>query len=160
MERSGLTFIVFAAVIILVGLAFWSPVGGNISTLTGTQTAANTSFTFPAEEVAKELPPCGQAVVTISAWNATGGEPIPSTNYTTSTATGADGYLAAFLTPSADTPYANQSTLVTCTYRAKGYINEAGTRSVAVLIPLFLAMLIAFSALPDVREWVKGVFSQ
>lgn len=157
MENKYLYGIIIATVAILIGLAFWSTVGSSVSTLTGTQSVSLAAFTFPANGTSGELTTCGQEVITIAIQNATGGETIAATNYSTTTGTGADGFISSFITINASSEYSTAPVSVNCTYYGKGYVNEGSTRAIVLLIPIFLALIIAFAAIPDLREWMKGM---
>ena|SRR3990167_4859767 len=170
MEDKYIKGIIIATIAILVGLAFWSTVGGSVSTLTQTQTSTNASFTLPANGTTADLLQCGQlnttSVVIFNATNGTAGfqnHIIPATNYTITQAAGSDGFLSTRIVLSTLQPaqgYYGQSSNVTCGYQPRGYITEGGGRTVTTLIPLFLAILIAFAAIPDLRDWMKGLVTK
>lgn len=151
-------FIILAAVVVLIGLSFWSQVGTNISTLAELQTSpANVSFVPANNGTAKELTMCGQKVDTIAIWNGTNNL-VSATNYTTTQAVGADGFISSFLTTTGSSLYNGVTLKVTCTYQAKGYITDSAGRGVARLIAIFLALLIMASVIsPDLRKVWDGV---
>lgn len=167
MERNGINFVVIAAVAILIGLSFWTLVGDTTGTLTKTFTSTNVSFTLPANQSTSDLIHCGQRNITsVTVWNYTNGTGsvlgaggsvlLGASNFTVTQAAGSDGYLSARITCTAlGTNYGcGYRTNVSCGYEPKGYISDGGARNIAALIPLFLAILIAFAAIPDLREWV------
>ena len=165
MEEKYIKGIIIATIAVLVGLAFWSTVGSSIGTLAVIQTSTNASFTFPANGSTSDLTTCGQLnTTTITVYNYTNntgavggaGALVGSTNYTVTQAAGTDGYLSARVTCTALATnwVCGYATNVTCNYQPRGYITEGGGRSVALLIPVFLAILIAFAAIPDLREWI------
>lgn len=165
MEDKNIGLIIVGFLVVVVGLALWSALSPPIGTLTQTFTATNASFTAPAVNVIGDLIPCGQlntsAVVIYNATNGTAGHPITvlGSGYKVSQGAGADGFLSALINVT-NTTYAGKSTLtVTCDYQNKGYVNDGGTRNLVLLIPIFFAILIAFSVMPDLREWIKGLGS-
>lgn len=144
--------IVIAAVTILIGLAFWPAVSPNIGAMTKTFDSTNVTMTLPAVTATSELPMCGQKAISIIITNATGGATVPATNYTVTQSQGIDGYLVAKVTTASQSFYASKSVNVTCNYEPKGYINESGSRGIVALIAVFLAILIAVAAMPNVRD--------
>jgi hypothetical protein len=159
MEKdTGFAVIIMAAVAVLIGLAFWPTISPNIGQMTQTFTAVNNSFTFAEGGIAKEVPFCGQKINSIivinkSLANVTG--LVPASNYTTSVCTGSDGYLSACLTYKVAAGVYNTSQVnVTCNYNPRGYVDNAAGRGMVALIAIFMAMLIAAAASPNLREWV------
>ena len=149
----GFGFIIMAAVAILVGLALYTGTfSQNIGSMTNLDNAYNVTMTLPASNITSELSMCGQKVNTITVTNATGGTVVTASNYTTSQSIGADGYLAAKITPSTASRYASTSVNVSCNYEPDGYIAESGGRAVVGLIAIFMALLILVAALPNLKD--------
>lgn len=158
MENKGIAFIAIAAVVILVGLSFWSTIGGSIGTLTVIQSSANVSYTLPANNTVADLTPCGQKnTSTVVIYDATGAIILPATNYSVAQGTSStDGYLADQITlKNVNATWASHAANVSCSYQPRGYVTDSGSRSIVNLIPIFFALLIAIVALPDVRERLK-----
>lgn len=157
----GFVGIVLIAVGILIGLAFFTPVAQNVGTMTQTTgDIRNVTYTMPVAGSSVEITHCGQEILTGIITNATSGATVPATNYTLTTTAGADGYLAAFVQHDGG-GYASQTVNVTCSsFEPKGYVNESGTRGIVVLIGIFFALLIAATALPNVRNGVLDFFKK
>ena len=164
MENKYLAGIIIATVAVLIGLAFWSPIGNNIGTLAIIQQSNNASFTVPALNTVTDLGVCGQLnTSTVVIFNATGNVIIPAANYTVTQAAGSDGYVSARITftgTQAGYDAAGTTAQVTCTYQPRGYITDGGGRAVALLIPVLFALAIALAASPDFRDWLKGVVTK
>lgn len=166
MENKGIAFIIVAFIVITVGLAFWSTVGGSIGTLARLQQTDNVSFAVPTGATWFDLVTCGQTNVSnVRVFNRTGDIEISAGSFNVRQGTSSiDGFLVTQIrnvTLYSTGAQAVATTLnVTCNYQPRGYITDSGARGVALLIPVFLAIAIAFAAIPDLREWVKGVVTQ
>lgn len=164
MEEKYIKGIIFATIAILVGLAFWTILGDSVGTLANIQTTTNASFTMPANGSTKDLTPCGQlnttAIKVYNQTNGTGGSSaypfVTATNYSVTQATGNDGFLSARIkcTAGAVDYFCGHNVNVTCSYQPKGYITDSAGRGIALMIPIFAALLIMIAAIPDLREWV------
>lgn len=155
MKDKGFAIIVIAFCAIVVGLALWSSIAGNIGKMTNIQSVTNaTGFSMPASGATSELTMCGQEVRTILIVNSTG--TVPSTNYTITSSVGTDGYLAAKLTTNG-VSYQSRVVNVTCTYEDKGYIDESGSRAIVLLVAIGFALLIMIAALPNLRNGLKDL---
>lgn len=151
-NSTGIGMIVVATIAVLIGLAFWPALSPNIGQMTQTYSIVNQTMTLPAVTATSELTMCGQRATSITITNATGGATVPTTNYTVSQSPGTDGYLAAKVTTASQSYYAGKSVNVSCAYEPKGYISEGGSRGIVALIAVFMAMLIAVAAMPNVRD--------
>jgi len=154
MENKYITAIIIAAVTILMGLALWPAMAGNIGTMTRTGTSTNVAFAIGTGTAAKTLTPCYQKAMTTSLeyGNASGGA-IATGNYTITQNTGTDGYLEAKITLT-NTSSLGATVNVTCTYEPKGYVESGGGRAIVGLIAIFMALLIMLAAVPDLRELI------
>lgn len=153
MDKIGLGVILGAFIAILVGLAIYNGgVTSNIGAATRT-IATNQSITSPAAGATTEL--IGQNIVgTPIVVNATGGETLEqANNYSVYQAIGTDG-LIAVIYKSNTSKYAATAINISYTYEPDGYVSDAGGRSVTLLIPIMVALLIAIIALPK----IKGIF--
>lgn len=166
MEDKGFQFIVIAAVAVLIGLAFWSTIGGSIGTLARLQQTNNVSFATPTGATWFDVIPCGQLNTTnVRVFNRTGDVEISATSYNIRQSVSAtDGYLITQIRNisifSTGAQAASTTLNITCEYQPRGYIAESGGRNIALLIPIFFAILIAFAAMPDLREWLKNVVTK
>jgi len=159
MKKKGQTSIggiIIAAILIFVGLAmmFSGSVPQSIGDMTKTGTNNNKTMNMPGQGATAEITTCGQKALTYTITNATGGEIVPTTNYTISQSAGTDGYLAAKVTTGTTSNYANRSVNVSCTYEPKGYVVEGGSRAIVGLVAIFAAMLILVAALPDIKNGI------
>lgn len=162
--NNGFVFIILAAVAILVGLALYNSdaFAGNIGKMTQISTAANVSFTLPANNTVADLTPCGQkntSVVVI--YSPDGGSILPAANYSVTQEAGTDGFLAARIKLlNVNTTWASHPANVSCSYQPKGYIDDGGSRAIVGLIAIFMALLIMISAMPNVREGIADFFNK
>ncbi len=164
MEDKHIMFIVLSAVVILVGLALYTTLDAPIGTMAVLQNSNNSSFTVPAQATVTDLTACGQANTSVvRVFNESNDVEYPAANYTVSQGTSdTDGYLVTqinFTGTFGGVDEAGTTATVDCDYQARGYITEGGGRAVALLIPIFFAILIALTALVK-RDWLKGVFSR
>lgn len=165
MANKPLAVIIVGFLAVLVGLSFWTLLGDNVGTLANLQTTANGSFTVPAQNAVADVVACGQQNTSaVLVFNATGDVEYPAANYTVAQGTSAtDGYLVTqinFTGTFAGEDHAGTTATIDCTYQPRGYVTEGGTRAIVVLIPIFMALAIAFAASPDLREWLKGVVNR
>ena len=141
-EKLQVGGILMAAVVIIAALAMSPTIFQNIGTVTNTVTTTQT-ITFPAGTALNLV---GQAVSSVSAVNATGGETITSGNWTVSNYVVENGVLVAKIN-NVTTRYAGSSVNITYTYEPLGYAKEGGTRAVVPLIAIFAALAVAVVAL-------------
>ena len=149
--------VVFVAVI--VALALYSPIGQYVSSVQETGWASNVTVT-PATAAGSFVDLFGQEYLGTSVvTNATGGEIVASGNMSVSEGISATtGVKTVILTTGNETWAYASSVNVTYNYAADGYIDSAGGRAMANLIPIFAALAIAmiaiFAAMPGLRELV------
>lgn len=157
MEDKYIATIIVAVVGILIGLALFTTSAGFVGRATTLETSTNAPFTLPATTLNGDLTVCGQQNTTaISIANATSGLVLTTGNYTVDVGAGSDGYLSTRINATAGT-YAGKAVYVNCSYQPYGYINNAGTRTIFGLVIIFGALLIAITALPQARDWMKGM---
>ena len=156
MDNQYIGSIIIATVGILIGLALFTTSAQFIGTSTNLATSVNQSFTMPALNAEKDLAPCGQKNTSaVVIYNVSGDFLVTSGNYTVRQATGDDGYLSARINATGQ-PFNATAVNVSCSYEPKGYITDGSTRTVAGLIVIVGALLIAIVALPQARDWMKS----
>lgn len=165
MENKHFYFIVGSFVAIVVALSFWTVIGNSVGTVTTLQFSNNTTITIPAQNAFVEVVGCGQANTSaIIVFNTTNGVAYPAANYTVvSAASTTDGYLITQINFTGTNNAFDQVGLgatVDCNYQPRGYATDGGTRAVFNLIPILAALLIMIAAMPDLREWMKGMVSK
>jgi len=151
MEMVGALLI--AAVMIIVGLVFFQQSNAFIGTATNTEYSRNQTVTFPASGATVEL--LGQNIIGSGhIVNNSNGALVAASNYTIAQGLGTDGLTATILTGKLGF-FSGQTVNVSYTYEPNGYISSSGGRSVALIIPIFFALLIAVIALvPALRNGI------
>lgn len=158
-EMDGMGVILIAFVAIVVGIAFYQAIIQYVGESTGVSLirTINSTITMPAANGVVELTGqeyVGTAIVT----NASEvGTIVPTTNYTITERINSDGVKGIVLT-SKGGMWATGSVNITYTYYPDGYIDDAGGRSMALLIPIFAALAIAIVALvPALRSGIMDM---
>ena len=77
---------------------------------------------------------------------------VPSTNYTIANNQIVNGVLTATITPTVNSPWAEESVNITYEYQPTGYITDGGGRAIADLIPLFFILGIVILLLLPVMK--------
>jgi len=161
MENKYFRGILIAFIAISIGLALYTgSFSDSIGQMTKTFDTRNVTVTFPNNGTVLELSACGQKVISGTIINSTSLVVVPTTNYSFSQRPSTtDGYLVATLnaTLAGHSGYSGKTVNVSCNYQPRGYIEDAGSRGIVVLIAIFMALLIAVSASPDLREWIKNL---
>ena len=145
--------ILIAFIGVIVGLLLFQAMNPFIGDATGKNsiTVENSTTTLPASGSpvdfdGQEL--IGSATVT----NASGGQIVPTTNYTFAEGVGSDG-VKGLIFEGTSGSYVGQSVNLSYSAYPDGYIDNAGGRSIALLIPIFAALLIMVIALvPSLRS--------
>lgn len=159
-EMNGLGTILIAFVAVLIGVAFFGSIGSIIASTTGGSlvSVVNETITSPALDGTLDL--AGQELVGTPTVQAANDSTlvIPTTNYTITEGVGSDG-LKGLIYTTKDATFAANSLNVSYDYYPDGYIDSSGGRSLALLIPIFLALAIALAALvPALRSGVLDMF--
>ena len=149
----GIFLSVFVGVI--VALALYGPSVGFIGAATTTVTTVNHSITAPAAGVTVDL--VGQELESVPVVINNSNFVVPASNYTIAeTVSSVDGLKRISYTSHVG-PYASKVVNITYVYGPEGYIDGAGSRSVAGLIAIFAALAIAvFTLSPVLKEKIFG----
>lgn len=139
MKLLGGFIMAFVAVIVALSL-FTGGITNNVATVTTTQSTTNASLGSPAASATQNLNGIAASSVVVS--NATGGEAVPSTNYTiTNYVVDSTGLLTAQYTQN-DGAYADTPLNISYVYEPEGYSTSAGGRAMANLVLIFTALAI------------------
>lgn len=154
----GLGVILIMFIGVLVGIVLLPAIADNIGTTRNIVTADNSTYTAGAVSVAIDLTGqelFGTPVVT----NYTGGEIVPTANYTLDEGISATtGLKTVRYTSGAITEYAGQLINISYQYGMDGYIDSGGGRSIALLVVIFAALGIAIVALyPTLKDNLSGM---
>ena len=151
----GVLLIAFVGIII--GIALFQVVSQTVGDATNTYDVANASLS----SVNATYSLTGQSVSSVVVYNTTGDAIVSSGNYTIANNQVVDGTLTARITVEADAIYQGGDWEVSYTYEPDGYIDSAGGRGVALLIPIFAALAIAVLALvPAFRNGVMDLLGK
>ena len=151
----GVLLIAFVGIII--GIALFQVVSQTVGDATNTYDMANQSVS----SVNATYSLTGQSVSSVVVYNTTGDAIVSSGNYTIANNQVVDGTLTARITVEADAIYQGGDWEVSYTYEPDGYIDSAGGRGVALLIPIFAALAIAVLALvPAFRNGVMDLLGK
>lgn len=152
MEDKYIAGIIVAALAVFIGLALWPAMSSNIGTMTQTQTVRNHSITFPAAGATVEL--LGQDIVTdLGIYNRTDGTLVPTNNYTITSEIGTNGLIKTTLTGEGG-HFSGVLVNASYTYQPEGYARDSGSRAIIVIVAIMMALLIAVSASPNLRDWI------
>jgi len=149
----GLGAILVVFIGIIVAIPLFLAVSQTVGTSTDTVSVANTTLTSVVNGTPQYL--TGYASISnVVVYNATGDVIVGSGNYTVENHVVYNGAEAVKITPNASADF-KSAWKVSGTAEPLGYISGAG-RSVALLIPIFFALLIAVIALtPTLRDGLK-----
>jgi len=151
----GVLLIAFVGIII--GIALFQVVSQTVGDATNTYDMANQSVS----SVNATYSLTGQSVSSVVVYNATGDVIVSSGNYTVTNNQVVDGTLTARIAVAADVIYQGGDWAISYTYEPDGYIDSAGGRGVALLIPIFAALAIAVLALvPAFRNGVMDLLGK
>jgi len=150
----GIGILITTAIAIILGLVLLLPISTNVEqatrTETGVITARNTTITGTAgttyELTGQEL------VTTLGVTNQSGGGVIPTTNYTLVECVRTSDNLKGICYRALTGPWSGLGINVSYTYYPNGYIDDAGGRSIAAIIILLTAVVIALLIIPHIRK--------
>jgi hypothetical protein len=152
----GFGAILVAFIGIVVGIALFMVIAQTIGTSTNTVAVVNKSLGVASNSTTVYLTDY-VSLSDIVIYNGTGSAVIPSTNYTVTTHVVYNGAEVVSILPKATAAYRGYEWNVSGTAEPQGYIGGAG-RSMALLIPIFFALLIAVIALePTLRGGLKDL---
>lgn len=149
-KGQGLT-ILLVFVGIIVALAMYQGLDPFMGQATGTATLTNSTFTSPAAGSTIDL--TGQELLsTPIVSNRTGQAVVPASNYTIEERISTVDGLKRITYTSRAGPMAGQAVNISYSYGREGYIEDAGGRGIANLIPLFAALAVALIALSAIYK--------
>jgi len=157
MNRKGITVTIGAIILTFVGVIFALAIltGGltdPIAQVTQTFDVDNETHTFPENGTNLQL--TGQAISNVEVTNASGGEVVPTSNYSIYNRLNVNGVLTAGITGDGSAYHGN-STNISFTYEPFGYDTNSGGRAIAGLIIIFAALAIAvFTLIPTLKSGV------
>jgi len=139
---------------IVLGLVFIVAIADNQAPLTNTASIVNTTVTFPANGSTLTL--LGQALVgSVTAVNATDGEAVPASNFSTANLVQSNGEYRLVLT-NLDSTWNAESVNLSYTYEPVGYNTNSSNRTIWGIVLIFFALAVFSMALPGVREWLTS----
>ena len=136
----GALLMAFIGIIVALAL-FNGGIVSNVASTTTLGTIENATVTSAASGSAISL--TGKYVSDLTATNNSGGEVIPSSNYTIQNNQVVNGVLTARLLSNEGADYPGQSWNLSYTYQPDGYISSSGGRSMASIIIVLTALAIA-----------------
>lgn len=159
MNRKGQVSIglLFAAMIgIIVGAVLLIQVSQDVGTTTNTITVAADAGLYTTPANGERIDLLGQDIIgTPVVTNRSGSLIITDANYTIDEIVSETTGVKTISYRTDDADYASSAVNITYTYGPDGYISSAGGRSMATIIPIFMALLIAVVALiPSLRSKV------
>lgn len=155
--------ILVAFVGIIVALALYQGIFGFIGQTTSSEvyntTAGSAALVVPADGATTDL--TGQELLdTPLVINATGGETVPSTNYTIAETISATDGLKRISYTAVGGLYEGASVNVSYTYGAEGYVDSGAGRSIVLLIPILAALAIGLIALgPTIKSGIEKIMN-
>lgn len=157
-EINGVGIFLVAFVGIIVALVLYQSMGSFIGTATGVTPNVQTQYllTTPANGASVDLP--GQELISVtSVRNRTDDVVISAGNYTIEEKVDSTGVKGIVYT-SKTAAYAAKNVNITYSYYEDGYIDDAGGRSLALLIPVMCALAIIVIALvPAMRNGIMDL---
>lgn len=142
----GLNFVLIALIGILVGIVLLPTIAEFVSKSTGTVSLVNGTYTAPAEGSSIDLP--GQELLSTPIVNNVSGPSVPTTNYTIAEGiSNTTSLKRILLTMPVGSGYDAQEINISYDFGPEGYIDNAGGRSLASLVIIFVALAIAVIAL-------------
>lgn len=147
--------ILYVFIAVLVGVIIFQAIAQQVGTTTNTIALANDSYTAGVDGTTFYITDYRAIsnVVIYNETNGTTGYPIiiPSTNYTVANNVVYNGALAVSVTVD-DALYESMAWQVSGTAQPLTYITNSGARSMAALIVIFFALLVAAIALSPVMQ--------
>ena len=154
-QMNGVGPILIAAIVIIAALALLPTIFQSIGDTTLTRDIANVTKNFTGTIVLE-----GQAISGVSITNSSGGEVVPTSNYSITNYDASTGTLRAYITPLAGT-YTAKNVNISYTYEPLGYAKESSTRAIIPLIAIFAALAVAVVALvPAFRREVMDLIKR
>ena len=155
--QMGFEGILLTFVAVIVGITLFVVVAQTVGTSTDTVAVANASLSGVSSNSTPQYLLNYRSISGVVMYNTTGNYLIPATNYTITNNVVYNGQEAVKVTFS--TPAIENTTgytwKISGTAEPLGYVGGAG-RSIALIIPIFFALLIAVIALqPTLREGMK-----
>lgn len=159
----GFGAILIAFIGVIVGITLFTVVAQTVGTSTSTVDVANQSISsVNGTTLAASLNLNGSAISNVVVYNATTSATmtVSSGNYTVYNHQVKNGAQTVVFNVSADAIYQGENWKISYTYEPTDYVGGAG-RSMALLIPIFFALLIAVIALePTLRSNVLEAFGR
>ena len=148
----GAIMVVFIAV--LVGVVLFQTIAQETGVATSTVAVANESLGAAAVNDTAQYLTAYTDISSLVVYNETGDALVPSTNYTATANVVYNGNAAWGIVPNT-TSNLKSIWQISGTAKPTGYVDDAGARAMANLIPLFFALAIAIVALvPTLRNEV------
>lgn len=159
-QALGFGAILIAFIGVIVGITLFTVVAQNVGVSTSTVDVANQSISSAnGTTLAASLNLNGSAISNVVVYNATTTGPliIGSGNYSVTNHYVKNGAQTVVFNVSAGSVYQGENWLISYTYEPTDYVGGAG-RSIALLIPIFFALLIAVIALePTMRNGFRDL---
>lgn len=160
-QVEGIGIVLYAFIGIVVALLLYTSIGQIVGDSTGANpvTKANYTIVAPASGSTLDLP--GQELINVPVvTNRTDGIVISTGNYSIYEGVGSSGS-KAIIYKSLSTQFAGKNVNISYQYYPDGYIDDAGARSLALLIPVLAALAIAVIALvPALRNGVMDLMKK
>lgn len=158
-NKIGIGVIMVTFIGVIVGVILFQAIAQNVGSSTDTITLANSSFTLGEESGSVYLTDY-KLISDVVIYNATG-DLVPADNYTVTNNVVYNGGLAVQITTGVVNEYANDSANISGTAQPLTYISESGGRSMALLIPIFFAlMILAIALIPTARSELIGMIGK
>lgn len=145
----GMLILMFVAVV--VGVSLFVVVAQQTGGITNTDTLENLTITAPANGGTFDFTDY-KSLTGVIIYNATGGQLIEESNYTISNNFLTNGNLVVRLTVD-EADFENENWNVSATEtQGVDYINDSGSRSMTLLIPIFFALAIFVAVLSPITQ--------
>lgn len=148
--QMGVADIMYVFIAVLVGVILFQAIAQNVGQTTNTVEVANSSQTLAANGASIYLVDY-QSISGVVILNATDNTTIAAGNYTVENSVVYNGALAVKITTD-DAAYASSDVRVSGTAQPLTYIANSGARSMAGLIVIFFALLVAVIAMSPVAR--------
>jgi len=153
-KMNGVGALIVVAIVAIVGIVLLQASAQNIGDVVNTDAVVNTNLAT-SEESSSAYITTYRAILDPVLFNGTGGDLIPSNNYTVTNNVVYNGGLSVQVTTASACPYANETWLVSGTGQPLTYDNSSGGRAVAGLIVIFMAIAILGVILLHVKNSYK-----
>ena len=154
MNKSGqmsLGNIMFVFIAVIVGVILFQAIAQQVGTTTNTITVSNESLSTVVNNTPQYLTNY-KAISDVTMWNATGDTIVKSGNYTITNNFVRNGALTVKITPTYSSADLANAWKISGTAQPLTYISNSGARSMAGLITIFFALLVAAIALYPVYQ--------